>query len=517
MSRGGGGVRILGRRPLRNSSLATRVTLLTTLAVGLSVAVVALAVYLTVRVQMQSTLDESLLERAERAARGGALSQLTTAEVPSWALGAADVRILFISENRQARSADNLPAIRLGDPELEVAAGEEPRSVRTIDAGDERYRVATVPSVDGEALVIAQSLQPQDRTLAKLGVVMLLVGAAGMLAAGLAGWGVARNGLRPVRRLTDEVEEIARTERLAPLAVEGQDEIARLASSFNHMLVALAASRDRQRQLVGDAGHELRTPLTSLRTNIDLLMQADRASAEGDHMLPDGAREELLDDVRAQVEELSTLVGDLVELARDEPPASVIEPVDLADVVVRAVNRVRRRAPAMTFHAETERWCVVGDSAALERMVTNLLDNAAKWGTTEGTVEVVLRDGCLTVDDDGPGIAEEDRPHVFERFWRSREARSLPGSGLGLAIVGQVVDRHAGRAEVEHSPAGGARVAVYLPGSPEPPADWGAGVAADPAEDEVGTHADPAVSEPAPAGAARPSSATRRTPPPRST
>ncbi len=505
----------LPRRFLHRSSLATRVTLLTTLAVGLAVAVVALAVYLTVRVQMQSTLDESLLERAERAASGGALSRLTAAEVPSWALGAADVRILFINEERQAVSADNLPAIRLGQPELAVAAGEEPRSIRTVDAGDERYRVATVPTVDGEALVIAQSLTPQDRTLAKLGVVMLLVGAAGVLAAGLAGWWVARNGLRPVRRLTRSVEDIARTERLAPLSVEGHDEIARLATAFNQMLVALAASRDRQRQLVGDAGHELRTPLTSLRTNIDLLMQADRAAGDGEALLPEEARAELLEDVRAQAEELSTLVGHLVELAREEPPASVVEPVDLVDVVDRAVARVRRRAPGKTFRTDAESWWVVGDASALERMVTNVLDNAAKWGAAGGVVEVSLHDGCLRVDDDGPGIAEDDRPHVFERFWRAREARSMPGSGLGLAIVGRVVDRHAGRAVVATSPAGGARVEVHLPGSHRPP-----DMPADPAgsdADAGGLRADASVSEPARAGAAPPSSATPRTPPPPST
>lgn len=444
-------------------SLASRVTLLTTFAVGLAVTVVALAVYVTVRVQMQSTLDESLLTRAEQAADSLALSRLS---VPSWALGAADVRILFLTADGSARSADELPALRLGRPELEVAAGLSASSVRTVDSGNERYRVVAVPSVPGEALVIAQSLAPQELVLAKLGVVMLLVGAAGVLAAGLAGWAVARNGLRPVRRLTTAAEEIARTERLVPLRVEGEDEIARLATAFNEMLVALAASRDRQRQLVADAGHELRTPLTSLRTNIDLLMQADRADRDGSALhLPPEARDELLEDVRAQAEELTTLVGDLVELAREEPPRQHIAPVDLAEVVDRAVARVRRRATDKAFDVETASWWVVGDAASLERAVTNLLDNAAKWGSEGGVVDVRLRDGLLVVDDDGPGIAEADRPHVFERFWRSPEARALPGSGLGLAIVGQIVARHAGTVEVSASPPGGARLAVRLPGT----------------------------------------------------
>ena len=194
--------------------------------------------------------------------------------------------------------------------------------------------------------------------LKRLGAVMLLFGLAGVVGAAAAGWAVARNGLRPVRRLTQAVEEIARTEELAPLPVEGDDEIARLATAFNAMLATVAASRDRQRRLVADAGHELRTPLTSLRTNLDLLTQADETGG-----LPPEQKAELLADVRAQLEELSTLVGDLVELARDEPPAAnVVESFDLAEVVDRAVSRVRLRAPRSEFDVATLPWWVVGES-----------------------------------------------------------------------------------------------------------------------------------------------------------
>ena len=249
------------------------------------------------------------------------------------------------------------------------------------------------------ALVLAQPLGPQETVLKRLGAVMLLFGLAGVIGAAAAGWAVARNGLRPVRRLTTAVEEIARTERLAPLPVEGDDEIARLATAFNAMLVALSASRDRQRRLVADAGHELRTPLTSLRTNLDLLTQADTTGG-----LPAEQREELLDDVRAQLEELSTLVGDLVELARDEPLTHVVETFDLAEVVDRAVSRVRLRAPRSVLDVLTLPWWVVGESGAIERAVTNLLDNAAKWGPEGSTVTVRLANGVLTVDDQGPGI-----------------------------------------------------------------------------------------------------------------
>ena len=441
-------------------SLASRVTLLATIAVGVSVAIVALAAFMTVRFQMQQTLDESLLQRAESAADSNALSTLSAQRIPSWALGAADVRIAFISPGRQPVSADRGPALRLGEPELEVATGEQDTSVRTITAGDARYRVVAVQAGPDAALVLAQSLEPNDRTLEKLGIVLLLFGAAGVITATFAGWAVARNGLRPVRRLTEAAEDIARTEELDPIEVEGNDEIARLATAFNAMLAALSASRDRQRQLVADAGHELRTPLTSLRTNLDLLMQADKRGG-----LSAASRSELLDDVGAQIEELTTLIGDLVELARDDQLPFAVEDVDLAEIVDRAVGRVRRRAASLQFVVHTEPWWVQGESAALERAVTNLLDNAAKWSPPLGVVTVTLAHGKLLVVDQGHGIADKDLPHVFDRFYRSTESRTMPGSGLGLSIVRQVAERHGGAARASRAADGGAAIWFEIPGS----------------------------------------------------
>ncbi len=452
-------------------SLASRVILLTTLAVGLAVALVALAVFLTVRIQMQASLDDSLLDRAKRAAKANVLPDVLAADrVPSWAFGAADIRIAVITSQGDVTTVDEGPNIRLGSPELDVAGGKSSQSIRTIVAGTTHYRVATVPTPQQDvALVLAQPLGPQETVLKRLGAVMLLFGLAGVIGAAAAGWAVARNGLRPVRRLTTAVEEIARTEQLGPLPVEGDDEIARLATAFNAMLLALSASRDRQRRLVADAGHELRTPLTSLRTNLDLLTQADTL-ADTSGGLPAEQREELLDDVRAQLEELTTLVGDLVELARDEPLTHVVETFDLAEIVDRAVSRVRLRAPRTQLDVVTLPWWVIGESGAVERAVTNLLDNAAKWGPEGSTVTVRLANGVLTVDDQGPGIDPADLPHVFERFYRSRESRSMPGSGLGLAIVQQVVGRHSGAVYAGRSPGGGARLTMWLPGGPEHPA-----------------------------------------------
>ncbi len=441
-------------------SLASRVAVLTTVALGVSIAILSLTAYVVMRQQLMSSLDQSLLNRAHRATTVSALSELTVKGIPPWMLGAADVRVIIV--NGDGASGTDIPDFHLGSPEYDVMTGQRDSSVRTLVTEEgERFRVATVQAGSAQALILAQPLTPNDRTLGKLGGVLFVFGALGVLAALLAGWLVARNGLRPVRRLTQVVERIAETEDLTPLRIEGDDEVARLAMAFNQMLLALGASRDRQRRLVADASHELRTPLTSLRTNLDLLRQA-----EGNAALPPEARLELLDDVRGQIEELSALVGDLVELARDEPMTHVVAQVDLADVVERAVTRVRRRAQGIGFDVSTEPWVVVGDSSSLERAVTNLLDNAAKWSPSDGTVTVRLADGVLVVDDQGTGVAEADQPHIFERFFRSEESRAMPGSGLGLAIVRQVIDRHGGQIEVSRAPDGGARFTLWLPGVP---------------------------------------------------
>jgi two-component system sensor histidine kinase MprB len=232
------------------------------------------------------------------------------------------------------------------------------------------------------------------------------------------------------------------------------------------MLGALAASQEQQRRLVADAGHELRTPLTSMRTNLELLAAASRPGAPS---LPEAERAELLDDVQAQVAELSTLVGDLVELAREDTPMVVHEPLELTEVVLRALERARRRAGDVEFDPVLVPWTLTGDSTALERAVLNLLDNAAKWSPPGGRVRVQMRPLddwwiLLEVADAGPGIAEEDLPFVFERFYRAATSRTMPGSGLGLSIVRQAAVRHGGAVWAGRAPEGGALLAMRLPG-----------------------------------------------------
>lgn len=452
------------------ANLALRVAMLAALAVGLAVAVIALTGYVAFRHQLYGAIDDSLYERATQAAVEGNTDDIAPS-APDWLPGAADMHIRQLFADGTYRSSDPLnwtkSAPLWGQPELAVARGAKDESIRTIRTEYGRFRVVAVPiSGQDSALVLAQSLEPVLKALHGLALVLAAFGGVGMVAAGIAGWLVARNGLRPVRRLTFAAEEIARTEVLEPMPVEGNDEVARLTIAFNHMLSALEASRDRQRQLVADAGHELRTPLTSLRTNIDLLAQSEQRGG-----LQPQQKSELLDDVQFQIEELTTLIGDLTELARDEPINVAVTAVDFDELVVRAVERVRRRGADLHFDVHLDQWWVIGEQTSLERAVTNLLDNAAKWSPPGGTIKVVLDRGTLTVSDEGPGIDEADLPYIFERFYRSAGSRTMPGSGLGLAIVRQIFSRHGGEVWVSATGPDGTTMTATIPGSEVEPKD----------------------------------------------
>lgn len=455
------------RERFRTLSLRKRVGLLAGVGVGLIVVLISIAAYVTVRSALLNQLDASLLNRAEYAESGVLGDPTILREVPVAYLGAADVKVAMITRNGGLvlpQSEDTPPP--MGLPERKVAAGLKDYSARTDMGSDgHRYRVIAVPSDEnpGLAFVMAQSMDSTQQVLRALGLVLFFVGGGGVLLAAWSGFEIGRVALRPVQRLTAAAEHVARTGDLRPIPVEGEDELARLAHSFNAMLGALAEARSRERRLVADAGHELRTPLTSLRTNLDLLAQSENRPG----LSPDD-RAGLLDDVRAQITELSALVGDLVELSREDPPSDTRAPLDLAVVTAHALERVQRRAPTVHFDVELRPWTVIGDAQTLERAVTNLLDNAAKWTPSEGTVTVRLRDGVLSVADEGPGIAEVDLPHVFERFYRSAEARTMPGSGLGLSIVKQAVERHGGYVQAGRAPGGGALFVLRIPGMSDP-------------------------------------------------
>ena len=287
-------------------------------------------------------------------------------------------------------------------------------------------------------------------------------GSGGVALAALLGEAVARSALAPVRRFTDRTETIAATpgDPAQRMDVESDDELGRLAASFNTTLDALERSVEAQRQLVADASHELRTPIASLRANIQVLEDADR--------LAPADREALRADIVAELDELTALVADVVELARGAKPGDALDDVRLDLIVSAQIERAQRRAgDAASFQAQIEPTVVMGEPERISRAVSNLLDNARRWSPPGGLVEVALRDGTLTVRDHGPGFEPGDLPRVFERFFRSDRARAMPGSGLGLAIVRQAAEAHGGKAQAENAPGGGALVRVRFNASYE--------------------------------------------------
>jgi two-component system sensor histidine kinase MprB len=464
------------RRPKlrRRVSFRTRLSVLAALAVGVAVAAGALASYIAVHHQLVKQVDASLVSQFND------IHFLT----PS---GNYTIRINAVSVGNKVELIDasgnpltlpeqsSGPALPISASIKQLAADSNPDDSHVEDAsiGGANYRLlavslgpvqvqmadGTVESIPTAALVIAHPLADIDRTLADLRLILFLVGLSGVAVALALGYGAARAMIRPVERLTAAAEHVAATQDLAArIDEEGDDELARLGHSFNAMLGALESSRQQQAQLVADAGHELRTPLTSLRTNIELLMKAPD--------LPSQDRNELLGDVRAQLEELTTLVGDLVDMARDDEQLSEPIEIRLDQIVQRAVERARRRATSLTYDVHLEAGDVRGQPALLERAVLNVLDNAAKWSPPAGSIEVTLTRGTtwvLQVRDHGPGIAPEDLPKVFDRFYRAPTARSLPGSGLGLAIVRQAVESHGGSVSAQLPPGGGALVRIELP------------------------------------------------------
>jgi len=347
------------------------------------------------------------------------------------------------------------------DVDRAVAAGtaDDATRLRTVTVDGVDLRVLTVHRREGGAFQIARDLTETDDVLSALGGRMVLITLAGAALAGAVGWLVARRLTGPVRALADTAEQVAATQDLATtIPVQGSDEVARLAQSFNTMLTALADSRRQQHQLVQDASHELRTPLTSLRASAELLERA--------HDLDPEERDRLLAVVASESRELGDLVTELVELATEQRTQAPFEAVALDDVVERAVALTRDRT-GRTITVDSRPAVVRGDPALLERAVRNLLDNAHKFSPPDEPVDVSLEvtggSAVLRVTDHGPGIPEEDRDRVFDRFYRSAATRTLPGSGLGLAIVADVVQAHGGTVRAEAADGGGAALVVELP------------------------------------------------------
>ncbi|MBV9844337.1 MAG: HAMP domain-containing histidine kinase [Kutzneria sp.] len=450
-------------RVLQRVSLRSRVILLTAICVGGAVALASVGAFVTVRTSLYSQLEQNLADRAVEAAHSKVVVE---GVIPAAVFTTSDLLVGILGAHGLVYPIDAASRPPYGPIETSVVYGGGCSLPRTDDRTDKVVVACQVRP--GTAIVFAQSLRPTQSLLARLSLVLLFLGIGGVLVAALAGTAVAQGGLRPVARLRQATERVANTGDLTPIPVSGDDELALLTTSFNTMLGTLAESQERQRRLVADAGHELRTPLTSLRTNLELLLASEKPGAP---TLSQQDRDEIYDDVKAQLAELTTLVGDLVELAREDAPQAIHEPVELVEVVERALNRARRRGSGVRFVTHLRPWFLLGEAHALERAVLNLLDNAIKFSPEGGTVRLDMRaceDGTMLVQvaDAGPGIAEADLPHVFERFYRSSEARTLPGSGLGLAIVAQVTARHGGTVVAGSAPEGGALMTMKLPGRP---------------------------------------------------
>ncbi|ATL72362.1 HAMP domain-containing sensor histidine kinase [Nocardia terpenica] len=447
----------------RSVSLRWRVTLLAASVVLVAVALTSIAAYAMVARSLYAAVDKQLQSQASVMISNNfdSYGYLTILQAAS--LYSNDIGIALIYPGADGQFIPPQPTYPpIGSSEIAVARGQSNFSLRTVN----NQRVLAAHTRIGNTLVLSRPLRPTQQTLTRLAWLLFVVGGCGVVVAAGAGTAVGRTGLRPVARLTAATERVARTDDLTPIPVTGDDELARLTDSFNAMLRALAESRERQRRLVTDAGHELRTPLTSLRTNMELLIASSRPGAPA---IPEQDMAELRSDVMAQIQELSTLVGDLVDLAREDAPETVYEQVDLGEVTEHALERARRRRTNIEFVAELRPWFVYGHEAGLERAILNVLDNAAKWSPVGAQVRVSMREtgpGLLefAVDDAGPGIPPPERELVFERFYRTTSSRSMPGSGLGLAIVKQVVTKHGGTISIDTSERGGALIRIVLPG-----------------------------------------------------
>jgi two-component system sensor histidine kinase MprB len=434
-------------------SFRSRLTLVAAAAVALAVVGASAAVYVVVRHQLRGSVDDALRARAteirhepldrvffERPFGVQGYVQLVRSDGACRGSGAVTHCLLPVTGRARAVASEG------GGAYLSEA-----------HVSGLHLRLLTFPYIDGYAVVVARPLTEVDHSLSRIRLYLILIAAGGVGVAVALGLFVSGAALAPVRRLTSATENVTQTGDLSErIDAGGRDELGRLAASFNTMLGALEDSTRAQRQLVADASHELRTPLTSLRTNIEVLA-SERA-------LPAGERERLLRDVVEQLGEMTTLVSELMQLARGEQQLEEPEDVRLDLVAAAAVERTRRNRPGVTFNTELEESVVRGVPATIERAVANLLDNAAKWSPEAGEVDVTVRDSTVIVRDHGPGIDEGDLPHVFDRFYRASSARGLPGSGLGLAIVRQVAEAHGGEVLAERAEGGGTRMILRLNG-----------------------------------------------------
>ncbi len=441
-------------------SFRLRVTVLASLAVAVAIAGTSIIVYYTYRHEVIRGVDSDLSSslsipavKAVFAARGPANRLL---KLPPPGTKPTQIKSIVVPDAGAAFSVQvSRPGgLRLRGGGSVVSIDPESGSFMTQTIRGVRSRVLTVKA-PGLQIRVSRSLADVDRSLSRLRWLLVLITLGGIGFAAAVGAVVAGAALGPLRRLTEKTERIVETGDLSErVGQRGRDEISRLSGRLDELLATLETSLNTQRRLVADASHELRTPLATLRANVELLASKNTLDAR--------ERAEIVADVREELEAMSDLVGELVELARGEEPDVVRCEFRLDEVVRTAVDRAARRAPSLAFHTDLEPATVVGVPDRAERAVSNLLDNARKWSPPGETVDVSVRAGLVEVRDRGPGIDPEDAPLVFNRFYRSAKARGMPGAGLGLSIVKQIADAHGGGVELARAADGGAIVRLRL-------------------------------------------------------
>lgn len=348
------------------------------------------------------------------------------------------------------------PAIPVDNGDKQLAASPGSPRLRTTHIDGKEYRVLTMSLPHGGAAQIARSVAESNNVLSSLDLRLLLIALAGTVVAAALAWLIARRLTRPVERLTLTAEHIAQTQDLDQnIEVDRNDEIGRLAASFNTMLGALGSSRAQQQRLVVDASHELRTPLTALRTNIELLQRADSLDAE--------QRAEVLSAAQVELAELGDLVAELVDLATDARADEPLQRADLGEIAARVVDRERRRSGREITLTCDHAADVLVRVSAIDRALHNFVDNATKFSPAGTPIEVEVQGASIAVLDRGVGVGDDERDRVFDRFYRTTAARSQPGSGLGLSIVAQIAQMHGGTAELLARPGGGTVARLTLP------------------------------------------------------
>ena len=438
-------------------SFRARVAVLVALVVAIAVACVAGSFLYLARGQAVESIDSKLRLRAsaviQLSEKFGRLREFDRRMFGDYAPD--DVLLQVFDDNRRIW-ASNVEPLPILPENLLVAQRKISSRISTTEIAGYRMRVLTLPlRTPGRAAMVARPMDEVDAQLAGLWRMSIQIFVIGVAGSGLIGFVVAGRVVRPVRRLTEAATRVAETQNVdQPIDIKRDDEFGQLASSFNEMLGALSISREQQHRLVTDASHELRTPITSLRTNLEY-MQRNSSIEEDERRL-------ILDDVLFELDELTGLVTELVDLATDQHHMGEAECIELDELVDAVVQRHRRRTSYNIVYTATSSQ-IIAAPALVERAVSNMVDNALKWNPPDSSVQVRVENGSVIVSDNGPGIPVEEHEQVFERFYRTEGARSFPGSGLGLSIVRHVAESFGGQARIIDDGQPGTTIELSFP------------------------------------------------------